>query len=462
MWAEPPASPAALCPMSSITLSWCGPTCSERVKAAAQQLGYDGPDPRGRVLRDGKFNAIGFMPPGDYAIAEMVRSPYGRELVLGASLACDEAGATLSLVNGTDETRTSTIREALVDGFILGHSADIELIASAQRRRLPFVILESEAGPAVNSIRIDGRSGALMAVRHLTALGHRHFAILSVRRTYGPPIVHMPGRVKRAIKAGFQLDHERLEGFAQGLAEVGLSIDDVAIIETTPGDQSAGAVVFDRVPEATAILTMSDWQAITVLNEAASSRHKHTRACVGGGLRWHCGIRTHGASPHDRCARHCRERAACCRDGVCEWSPTANRYAGRARGPWINGAAAQVNSPRKATKRSMVSAPLPLPFTRQSAHQRLKLNCPRLLAVEDRVDQIRREQRQSQRVRDERPVEFFGCCKFNDRRKLTRVQLVLPVEGLDDGSHQRVVECAGEKVPMARRRPATHDDRHTC
>lgn len=42
----------------------------------------------------------------------------------------------------------------------------------------------------------------------------------------------------------------------------------VPIIETIPGDPSAGAVVFDRAPEATAILTMSDWQAITVLDEA--------------------------------------------------------------------------------------------------------------------------------------------------------------------------------------------------
>ncbi|ESX53205.1 hypothetical protein X760_30250 [Mesorhizobium sp. LSHC422A00] len=150
----------------------------QRVEAAARQLGYDGPDPRGRVLRDGKFNAIGLIPPGAYAIADMIRSPYLRELVLGVSLACDEAGATLSLVNGTDETRTSTIREALVDGFILGHSADIELIASLRRRRLPFVILESDAGPDVNSIRIDGRSGALAAIRHLAALGHRRFAIL--------------------------------------------------------------------------------------------------------------------------------------------------------------------------------------------------------------------------------------------------------------------------------------------
>jgi len=240
----------------------------ERVEAAARQLGYDGPDPRGRVLRDGKFNAIGFMPPGAYAIADVMKSPYLRELVLGVSLACDKAGATLSLVNGTDEARTSTIREALVDGFILGHSADIDLIGSAQRRRLPFVILESDAGPDVNSIRIDGKAGAVMAVRHLTDLGHRRFAILSVRRTSGPPIIHLPGRGRHTITAGFSLDHVRLEGFAEGLAKANLSINDVPIIETVPGELSAGAVVFDRVPDATAILTMSDWQAITVLDEA--------------------------------------------------------------------------------------------------------------------------------------------------------------------------------------------------
>nr|WP_245481552.1 MULTISPECIES: substrate-binding domain-containing protein [unclassified Mesorhizobium] len=208
------------------------------------------------------------MPPGAYAIADVLRSPYLRELVLGVSLACDEAGTTLSLVNGTDNTRIANIREALVDGFILGHSADIGLITSAQRRRLPFVILESDAGPDINSIKIDGRRGAVAAVRHLTGLGHRHFAILSIRRTSGPPIVHMPGQAKRPLLAGFSLDDERLDGFKQGLAEANLSIDDVPIIETTPGDPSAGAVVFDNVPEATAILTMSDWQAITILDEA--------------------------------------------------------------------------------------------------------------------------------------------------------------------------------------------------
>ena len=260
---------AALCPTSSTGLKWSGPTLRERVEEAARALGYGGPDPKGRLLKEGKFNAIGFMPPGAYAMAEMIRSPYGRELVLGAAMACDAAGATLSLVNGTDDTRMASIREALVDGFILGHAVDIDLVTSAKRRRLPFVILESDAGPDVNSIKIDGRSGALAVIRHLTALGHKKFAILSVRRTAGPAIMHMPGETDRTLASGFALDHERLAGFRDALAEAGLSLQDMPVIETTPGDPRAGIAVFDNCPEATAIVAMSDWQAITVLDEAA-------------------------------------------------------------------------------------------------------------------------------------------------------------------------------------------------
>ena len=132
------------------------PELREKVEEAARLLGYGGPDPKGRLLKEGKFNAIGFMPPGAYAISEVIRSPYGRELLQGAALACDAAGATLSLVNGTDETRTATIREALVDGFILGNVIDIDLVASAKRRRLPFVILESDVARPMAVARSHG------------------------------------------------------------------------------------------------------------------------------------------------------------------------------------------------------------------------------------------------------------------------------------------------------------------
>lgn len=241
----------------------------ERVHAAARSLGYGGPDPKGRLLKEGRFNALGFVPPGAYAISEVLQSPYGRELILGAAQACDEAGATLSLIHGSNEKRVRSIGEALVDGFILGTSADVETIRSAQRRRLPFVLLDSDVGPDVSSIRIDGRAGAIAAARHLAGLGHRRFAILSVRRTAGPPVAHPVAGTPRDLQHGFALDRVRLRGFRDALAEAGLSLDDMYLLETTPGDPTAGSALFDNCPDVTAVLCMSDWQAVTILDEAA-------------------------------------------------------------------------------------------------------------------------------------------------------------------------------------------------
>ena len=36
----------------------------ERVEAAARQIGFGGPDPKGRLLQAGKFNAIGVITVG--------------------------------------------------------------------------------------------------------------------------------------------------------------------------------------------------------------------------------------------------------------------------------------------------------------------------------------------------------------------------------------------------------------
>jgi DNA-binding LacI/PurR family transcriptional regulator len=92
-----------------------------------------------------------------------------------------------------------------------------------------------------------------------------------LRRSTREPIFHPPGRDRRLI-GGFIHDHERLAGYAEAFAEVGISIDDVPILEATaigPLMPRGIAELFDRAPEATAILTMSDSQAFAVLDEAA-------------------------------------------------------------------------------------------------------------------------------------------------------------------------------------------------
>ena len=51
------------------------PKVRERVEAAARALEYVGPDPKGRILRAGRFNAIAVLPPGELGAAEALSNP---------------------------------------------------------------------------------------------------------------------------------------------------------------------------------------------------------------------------------------------------------------------------------------------------------------------------------------------------------------------------------------------------
>src|SRR5690606_20910012 len=127
---------------------------------AARELGYAGPDPRGRLLRDGRVNAIGFVIPGEFGIANLLASPYGRELVVGMAIACDAAGMSLTLIDGQQRQLSVAMRQAVVDGFILGSTGDRDLIEHASHRRLPFAVIDVPADPDINTISIAARSGA--------------------------------------------------------------------------------------------------------------------------------------------------------------------------------------------------------------------------------------------------------------------------------------------------------------
>lgn len=242
------------------------PELREQVMAAAQRLGYDGPDPRGQLLRAGRFNALGFVVPGGFGIANLLSSPYGRELVLGIAEACDAAGVTLTIIDGREPQLDVAIRQALVDGFVVGHIGHVAALEPAMRRRVPFTMLDIPGGDDINSVSIDGREGARLVAEHLAGLGHRRFGLLAVRRPPGPPITHLP-RAEPVLEAGYQLDRDKLAGFAAGLAAHGLSIAEVPIVETQPVDPAAGKAILDAAPDATAIFCMSDRQAFTLLAE---------------------------------------------------------------------------------------------------------------------------------------------------------------------------------------------------
>ena len=217
-----------------------------------------------------KAHAIGVLPPGDIPVSHAVGSPYFREFMRGIAEVCDQNDASLLVISGAKERKTWAIRNALVDGFILGHAEEVALV-SARSRKAPFVVIDVDAGPQVHSVRVDGRDGARQAAEHLLVLGHRRFAIASVLRKPTQAVWHSPSKSERRLVAGFPIDAEKLLGYADALASAGMSIADVPIVEfhlVSPNVEEGARTLLDSCPEATAILAMSDRQAGAILAEA--------------------------------------------------------------------------------------------------------------------------------------------------------------------------------------------------
>lgn len=244
-----------------------------RVEAAAKKLGYAGPDPKGRLLRGGKVNAIGVVV--SEKLTDFFSDPYNRAFMAGITEVCDERGAGVSLISAADERAvTWSIESAVVDGFVLQCVEDgSRLIDLARRRKLPFVAIDLDAGPDMSSLDVDHRGGARLAAEHLVKLGHRKFGVLALEFVWDGRF----GRVDRQRWSSAEdgVSRARLQGYAEAFAAVGIAIDDVTIFESPnepgPGKDVAAALLA-AAPDATAVLAMSDILALAAI-EAAKARN---------------------------------------------------------------------------------------------------------------------------------------------------------------------------------------------
>lgn len=247
------------------------PEVRERVEESARRLGYAGPDPRGRLLRAGKVNAIGivFADSMPYVFSD----PFARELLAGISEVCHENGAGMALVSASSENAAWSVQSALVDGFIVHCLEDGDrLIAMVRMRNLPFVALDLGAGPGVSSVLVADREGAYQAARHLLGLGHRQIAMLMLEaRADGR---HGWVDAERLRQLSCKVERERVAGYRRALSEDGIDLDQLPIVESpnelVPATAYAGQLL-DREPDTTAVIAMSDILALAVI-EAARAR----------------------------------------------------------------------------------------------------------------------------------------------------------------------------------------------
>jgi DNA-binding LacI/PurR family transcriptional regulator len=245
------------------------PEVRARVEASARKLGYTGPDPKGRLLRGGKVNAIGVVV--SEKLTDFFNDPYNRAFMAGITAVCDERGAGVSLISAADEGQLAwNIESAVVDGFVLQCVEDgSRLVDLARRRKLPFVAIDLDAGPDMSPLDADHRSGARLAAEHLLRLGHRRIAILAMEFVWDGHF----GRVDRARWSSAEdgVTLERLQGYEEAFAAAGIALDDVVIFESpnerAPATEMAAALLA-AAPDVTAIVAMSDVLALAAMDAA--------------------------------------------------------------------------------------------------------------------------------------------------------------------------------------------------
>ncbi|MCX5496101.1 LacI family DNA-binding transcriptional regulator [Kaistia dalseonensis] len=240
------------------------PEVREKVEAVARELGYSGPDPKGRLLRAGKVNAIGVATAEP--LSYFFDDPFARVLMSGISEALDVHGAGISLVSSAnDEKLAWNIQSAIVDGFILlcieGGNRLVEL---TRDRKLPFVALELDTDDeTIAQIGIDDFDGARRIAEHVVDLGHREIAVLSLQLVDDRTGRVTPDQIDTAI---YSATRDRLRGYFASLKAAGIDTDAVPVYETENDRKSVNAALealFDgSATHPTALIAMSDRAAL--------------------------------------------------------------------------------------------------------------------------------------------------------------------------------------------------------
>ena len=244
----------------------------ERVFEAARRIGYAGPDPFGRGLRQGRANAVGvlFRDRLSYAFAD----PAAVMFLEGVSEAVEEAGLGLLLLPGGSlgGRDAEVVRGAAVDGIVVHSMAsDDPLVGAVVERRLPAVIVDQPPVEGVPSVGIDDEGAARRAAEHLLGLGHRRLGVVSFRLA----LEERSGMVgpDRQGAATFRPSGARLRGVAAAVEAAGIPWGGVPVYESVESGPDEGRVAAEallaREPRPTAILALSDQLAFGVMEAAA-------------------------------------------------------------------------------------------------------------------------------------------------------------------------------------------------
>ncbi|WP_251153503.1 substrate-binding domain-containing protein [Cellulosimicrobium sp. Marseille-Q4280] len=173
---------------ASLAFSGAGPITPEtraRVHAAAEELGYTGPNPLGRQLRSGRSGVVGVVV-GDQ-LRRAFRDPVAVQVLDGLVSTLGENGLGVLLIPGIPSDDPAHAVDPLVESaamdvavLVWGVGAEDATLTALRRRGVPVVIGEGREVEGSPLVGIADRRGTADVVRHLVDLGHTRIAEISL------------------------------------------------------------------------------------------------------------------------------------------------------------------------------------------------------------------------------------------------------------------------------------------
>jgi DNA-binding LacI/PurR family transcriptional regulator len=256
---------------ASLVFSGRGPVAAstaDRVRAAAEQLSYAGPDPLASSLRQGRAGTVAVVVEG--RLGDAFADPFARSVMDGLAGELDAIPAGMLLlarVPGDDARLLGQLAVAACDGVVFplsGPRTDpaVDLIVG---RGIPIVGAGSPVDPRVPQIRVDERGASAAMTRHLTTLGHRNIGHVTMPLT--------PGAMTSVATAADVADavYGDARGRALGVLDVAPAarVVQAASLEIAAG-MTAARLLLDTAPDArpTAVVAQSDLLAAGVIRAA--------------------------------------------------------------------------------------------------------------------------------------------------------------------------------------------------
>lgn len=234
-----------------------------RVLAAADELGYSGPDPRAASLRRGRSGIVGVVVAGTLRVAfddpVLIPTMDG----IAAAIAPSGAGILLLPDDGNPAGQGPSLETAPVDAVVLiGCNPRLApALETLSARGVPVVVLEGDAGPDVPQIQIDSLAAQRTLASHVRSLGHQHVAVVALPLDAGTTAPHVAG-IASEVQAAVAVTRERIEGVAAVFPD--------AVVVATPASTfdegvAAGRLLLAGAQRPTAVLAQSDLLAAGVV-----------------------------------------------------------------------------------------------------------------------------------------------------------------------------------------------------